>query len=188
MVQTVAEEIIYEPLFDDDVKPVELGINKVDGLPSVSYFLPAVVFIILLYFALVNVDLPTGYVSALFGVALINLLFQTIFVGYGVITGEWFEMEARANNLFGQVIIGIIGFVSSQVTFYVIRLNDSIVPDMETIVWFVYGFIVYQFMLIVFIWIYKNRAINIDLRANIILSMMCAVIVGIIPIYAVMVV
>ncbi len=163
------------------MKDVELiNIQKV-ARPQISYFMPLVVFIVLVYFRIANVDLPNGYIQALFGISILSMFIVSVIVGIGLLTDEWYIIDDGSKSIVGNIIIGILSLFGSQVTFYVIGFTDYWFPTNYVILWFIVGFLIYQMMVYTFKYFYDMY--DRDKRLCLVLGILLSTIVGILPIY-----
>jgi len=165
-------------VIDNDVAVVT--IKKFEDRPHTLYFFPPMVFIVLLYFNRAGIQLDGGYVSALLGVAIVSLLVESAFIGFGIITDEWYSIAARGRTMPGEIIIGVISLFSTQFTWFIAGFNDYWIPRWSNVVWFMWGFIIYQFMWLTFTYIYvTNGGVFRDNRANVFFGMLSAILIGI---------
>lgn len=163
-----------------------LSIRHLGNKPNTIYFFPVITFIVLFYFNRVDIDLDKGYISAMLGISLISTLVQTAFVGFGLLTDEWYSLKARSSSIFGEILIGVISLFSSQFTFFVIGYATNWFPDWGNVKWFIWGFIIYQMMWIGFTYFYAEKGgFTKDNRVNVFLGMLVSITLGIIGVYAV---
>jgi len=149
--------------------------------PTPFYFLPVVAFIILLFFNRVGVYLPSGYINALVGLQVVNVLILMALVGFGVVTDHWYYIYSVADTTRERIIIGVLALFTTQFSFYVLRYYYMWYPDLDTILWFIYGFIAFEIMLKASNYLMKQD--YGDTRYNVILAISISTIVGIVPIY-----
>lgn len=163
-----------------------VAIEHVGRKPNPVYFFPVITFIVLLYFNRFGIELDSGYVSALLGVAIVSTLVQSAFVGFGLITNEWYSIRTRSKSIGGEVLIGIISLFSSQFTFFIVGFNEQWYPLWGNIKWFIWGFIIYQIMWVVFIYFYTYKGgFWKDTRMNVFAGMLTSISIGIIGVYAI---
>lgn len=149
--------------------------------PQISYFMPVVVFIVLVYFRIAGINLPDGYVQALFGISVLSMFIVTLIVGIGLLTNEWYRIDDGCKSIIGNIIIAILSLFGSQITFYVIGFTDYWFPPNNVIIWFIFGFFIYQFMVYSFKFFYDMY--ERDKRLCLVLGILISTIVGILPIY-----
>jgi len=159
-----------------------MAVKDVGNKPSAVYFMPVVTFLVLLYFKMQEITLDEGFISALFGVSVVTLIITTGFVGFGIITEKWYTLETRASNLWGEILIAILSLFSTAFTFWVIGLSDDPIPTLNNIVWFIYGFIFYQFMWIGFNSFYKHEMFRSQ-RLNVVVGIIVAFSIGSFSVY-----
>ena len=93
-----------------------ISIQRFKDRPPTIFYFPVITFIVLLYFNLAGLVVDSGYVSALFGVAIVSVLVDFVFVGFGLITDEWYSIRARARTIFGEILVGVLSLFSTQIT------------------------------------------------------------------------
>ncbi len=171
---------------NEDVDINVIGVEHVDTKPNTIYFFPVITFILLFYFHEVGIHLNAGYISAMLGVSILSTLLLTAFVGFGLLTDEWYSLKARGDSFWGELLIGVISLLSSQMTFYIIGYVPNWFPSAENAVWFTWGFIIYQLMWFGFTYFYaENGGFTKDNRANVFFGMVVAIAIGVAGVYAV---
>lgn len=177
--------MVKDKMAEEDVDFVT--VKTVDDKPPTIFFFPVITFIVLLYFNRAGIVVDDGYVSALFGVSVVSVLVDSAFVGFGIITDEWYSMTARARTIVGEIIIAILGLFSTQFTWFILGFKDYWIPTLMNIQWFIWGFIIYQFMWIVFTYVYAtNDGMFKDNRANVFFGMLFSILVGMGGVYIIM--
>ena len=164
-----------------------ISIQRFTDRPPTIFYFPVITFIVLLYFNLAGLVVDSGYVSALFGVAIVSVLVDFVFVGFGLITDEWYSIRARARTIFGEILVGVLSLFSTQITWYVLGFEDYWIPTLKNVEWFIWGFIIYQFMWLAFTEFYVIKGGYFrDNRANVFFGMLSAILIGISGIYIIM--
>ena len=152
-------------------------------IPTPIYFFPVISFLIMLYFALIGMYVHTGYYYALFGTSITSVVVITVIVVLGLATDRWYYIASKTKTIIGETIIAIIGLISMNITFYVMRYQEQWYPTLDILLWFIYGFAVYQVIEWIFKKYYYTEATKRTKRANIIIGLILGVAIGIAGIY-----